>query len=698
MISKKIKIFTSALILISALLFLFAFSDRIIGKKEELSLDIMMNSLKAAHYSPLNVDDSLSSKIFNLYIKRLDYSKKFFTQQDINALSPYKYQLDDEIKNDSFEFFKKATDIINKRVSDAEKYYKEALAMPFDLEKSENIETDPEKQKFAATESELKEEWRKAMKYQTMYKLAELQEVQENDKSKSDTAKKTFSELEKKAREKILSNNDDYFKRLKKLDATERFSVFLNAIANIYDPHTEFFPPKEKKQFDIIMTGQLEGIGAQLQEKDGYIKVSNIVPGSASWKQGQLKAGDIILKVAQGDKEPVDVVEMSLDNAVELIRGKKGTEVRLTVKKSDATIIVIPIIRDVVILEETFAQSFIVKNKKTIGYIKLPSFYSDFNGTGAHRSAVDVKKEVLKLKAEGVKGIILDLRDNGGGSLQDAVDMAGLFIPYGPIVQVKSNTGAPGILQDSDPQTIYDGPFIIMVNYNSASASEIVAAAMQDYNRAVIVGTPSTFGKGTVQLFLKLDDYLLPDFDTLKPLGDLKITFQKFYRINGGATQLKGVIPDIILPDVYNYIETGEKDQDFPMIWDEIQPANYQKWNKLDNKDKLQKNSEARVKENPVFSLVQQKALELKAQKDKTTHTLNYTNYIIERKQDKEKNKNYEEAVKKEIPKFYIENLNSDLQNMKTDSIKITRNKEWIKNLKKDFYLYEVSNIIDDMK
>ncbi|HEY0029208.1 MAG TPA: S41 family peptidase, partial [Bacteroidia bacterium] len=538
------------LFLIPAAALAFISATYIVQSDKEEAIDqILMQSLNSVHYSPMEVNNDFSKKVFKLYMERLDYNKKFLIQSDVDELKKMEEQIDEDINKGSFTFFDKSFDIINKRVEEAKVYYTDILAKPFDFTNDENLQLDAEKTAYAKDKNGLKEEWRKSLKYQTLARMVEMMDNQEKAKEKSDTVKlKSRTELEADARKKILKSNDDYFKRLKEFDRNDRIAIYFNSIAGVYDPHTEFFAPKDKANFDIGMSGQLEGIGAQLQEKDGYIKVSNIVPGSASYKQGQLKAGDLILKVAQGAGEPVDVVDMRMDDAVLLIRGKKGTEVRLTVKKPDGNIIVIPIIRDIVVLEDSYAQSVIIKGKKNIGYIKLPSFYADFSGKGGRSCAKDIKKELEKLKAEHVDGIILDLRYNGGGSLPDVVDMAGLFIDKGPVCQVKQKAALAQVLEDRDAGVVYDGPLTVMVNSNSASASEIMAAAIQDYHRGVIVGTsPSSFGKGTVQRFFNLDDYLPPAYANLKPLGEVKITTQKFYRINGGATQLKGVVPDIVL-------------------------------------------------------------------------------------------------------------------------------------------------------
>ncbi len=678
----------------------YTFKSSVQSDKDVAIDQILMQSLNNVHYSPLTVNDEFGEKVFKLYLQRLDYNKKFLLQGDVDDLKKMQHNIDDEITNGKFTFFDKSYDIITKRVDDAQAYYKEVLDKPFDFSKDEDLQLDEEKLPFAKNPAELKEAWRKSLKYQTLAKVVEMTDAQDKAHEKSDTVKlKTKEQIEIEARKKVLKSNDDYFKRIREFDRNDRLSVYFNSITGIYDPHTEFFPPKDKANFDISMSGQLEGIGAQLQEKDGYTKVTSIVPGSASWKQGQLKAGDIILKVAQGATEPVDIVDMRLDDVVQLVRGKKGTEVRLTVKKTDESIVVIPLIRDIVVLEDSYAQSVILKGKKNIGYIKLPSFYADFNGTGGRSCSKDVKKELEKLKAENVDGIILDLRYNGGGSLPDVVDMTGLFIDKGPIVQVKQKNTSAQILEDKDPSVVYDGPLVVMVNSNSASASEIMAAAIQDYKRGVIVGTsPASFGKGTVQRFYDLDDYLPAQYNNIKPLGQVKITTQKFYRINGGATQLKGVIPDIVLPDPYYLLDQGEKEQDYPMAWDEITPAKYVAWNPTYSVEKLKANSEARVKTNPGFEILDEAAKRLKKQKDNTIVSLNYDKYVAEQKKYKEEAKQMDQ-LDKEIPGVEVMSLKADIATTDpTDTVKVTKNKEFFKTIKKDLYLNETVSIIDEMK
>ncbi|PRY11604.1 carboxyl-terminal processing protease [Pontibacter ummariensis] len=686
-----------AVVLLTGSFILYGVNDTPEGKNQIL-LKALMQGLSTGHYQPEKIDDSFSRKVYDLYLERLDFNKKFLLASDVAKLNKYQTALDDQLRQGSLEFFDVSADLIEQRVKESEAFYKEILAKPFDFTKNEEIELDGEKLTFAKDKAALKEAWRKQLKYQTLSRLADMQKEQEKAIANGeDVEKKSFEQMEQEAREKLMKTYDDLYRRLSETTREDRRATFINAITNVYDPHTSYFPPKDKENFDIQFTGRLEGIGASLQEKDGQIKVMEIVPGSPSYKQGDLKPGDVIKKVAQGTEEPVLVEGMRLDDAIQLIRGKKGTEVRLTVKKPDGTSEVIPIVRDVIELADTYAQSAIINDEQKIGYIKLPGFYADFENKDGRFSGADVKKEIEKLKAAGVEGLVLDLRNNGGGSLSDAIEMAGLFIDKGPVVQVKTASGKAVVLEDRDPQVQYEGPLVVLVNSNSASASEILAAALQDYNRAVIVGTP-TYGKGTVQQFFELDQALPAQFNTYKPFGALKLTTQKFYRINGGTTQLRGVTPDIILPDAYSYMEFGEKEQEYPLPFDEIAPAKYKPLSQeYLNIAQVQASSKNRIANNKSFQLVEESAQRLKKQSDNTVRSLQLEKYLAEERKAEAEAKRFEEA-QEEVPVLDVARLQQDLNALNGDTAKVARSKEFTKSLKKDIYVEEAVSIIKDLK
>lgn len=675
------------------------------GKKDKVILETMMRILRQTHYDPTDLDDDFSHNAFAMWMERNDYNKKIFLQSDYDELKArYHDSIDDHVKSQNFGLFERSVDILNKRIHEDSVIVNEILAKPFDFNVKESVELDPEKLTYAKDDAERRENWRKYLKYMTMVRFADIQKSNKKDveNKKSGVSLKSDADIETEAREKVKKVENEIFARLAKVDRQDRMAIYLNVVTATYDPHTEFFPPADKENFDISMSGQLQGIGATLQEKDGYIKVTSIVPGSPSWKDGRLKPEDKILKVGQGDKEPVDVVGMRLDDAIKMIRGKKGTEVRLTVEKPDGSVIEIALIRDIIVLEDTYAQSAIIdQGKNKVGYIKLPTFYADFTPgkTSGRACADDIRKELEKLKAEKVSGVILDLRDNGGGSLIEVIKMVGLFIPQGPVVQVKTRAGATNPYDDQDGGRVtYDGPLVVMINENSASASEIFAAAIQDYKRGVIVGTYSrSFGKGTVQNFFDLDDNMIKGDNEMKPLGSVKVTIQKFYRINGGSTQLKGVTPDIQLPGYYSLIEYGEQDLDNPMEWDQVPVLKYDTWKNAPDYGKLQKASASRVAANPVFALVNTKSQQLKRERDITMESLLLSDYLANQKKLEEENKQFK-ALEEPVKNLNATTLKEDQAVMAGDSAKIARKDAFLKNLKKDIWVNECATITKEMK
>jgi carboxyl-terminal processing protease len=679
--------------------------------KESVLLQAINNALTSLHYSPQAMSDEFSKKTYKVYLDRADAGRRFFTQQDIDQLKPFETQIDEQFKSSDFTFFNKSVELLDKGIAKAEGFYQKALETPIDFTKNEKVELDGDKKPYAKDDAELADMWRRMIKYEVMTRL--VNKLEDKEKGKDAVKDKSEADLQKAALAEVTKQYNDYFKRIKKLKRNERLSTYLNSAINVFDPHSEYFEPVDKQNFDIGMSGRLIGIGARLQTdaESDFTKVSEVTIGGPAHKQGELKDGDLIMKVAQADKEPVDVAGMDINEVVSMIRGKLATEVRLTVKaKSDGKVKIISIIREEIIIDEGFAKSLIIQadqNADRIGYIKLPKFYADFENENGHRCAEDVKVEIEKLKKSNVKGIVLDLRNNGGGSLADVVTMSGFFVEEGPMVQVKGRFEKPDVMNDNDPSVQYAGPLVIMVNEFSASASEIMAAAMQDYGRAVIVGTP-TYGKGTVQRFFSLDRAVsrggnssLVDKDgkPLGALGDLKVTIQKFFRVNGGSTQLKGVTPDIILPDSYMEVPVGERDNEHPMAWTQINPAKYgQGVVDLKKLPQIVASSQKRIEKNPTFAAYKENAHRMKLQRDNSEYPLNIKEYrALEAKRDAEVEK-FKAAIKP-IESLVAENIADDLASLNAgkDSSKIIRNREWLKDVKKDAHLYETLLVVRDL-
>ncbi len=591
------------------------------------------------HYSGKAIDDSLSRAAFNLYVKQLDYQKRFLLEHEVAQLRDYELAIDDEIRAGRIELVPLAEALMRKGIGRAERLVKEILAKPFDFNVVEDYETDPDKLSFCRTEGELKERWRKELKYRVLSRYLTLME-DAGIASLGEVPKAKQIEFEQQAREKITKQHGDYFNRMNHETSQDQYDRYLNAFARAFDPHTGYMPPQSKEDFDISMRGSLEGIGATLRDDEGVIKVVKVIPGSAADRQGQLQADDIIVAVAQGAGEPVDISDMRLRDAVDLIRGKKGSEVRLTVKRAGHKPFVVAIIRDVVMIEESFVKSAVIDDpaaNQRYGYIKIPSFYRDFeemrDGKTGRNSTDDVKAALNLLKRQRISALILDLRNNGGGALTDAVGVAGLFLEKGPVVQVRSSGGGTKVLEDDNQDIEYRGPMVVLVNQFSASASEIVAGALQDYRRAVIVGSDHTHGKGTVQVIMNLDDALtLRNMSKYQPLGALRLTTQKFYRISGDSTQFRGVVPDIILPDRQQSNKFGERYLDYSLPWDAIPAANYKVWSDgASDLTWLKNRSSARVKESQEFNKIRQVAQTLAERMANTRQSLQISTVFKER-------------------------------------------------------------------
>jgi len=674
----------------------FGFKSEPASKYEKIITSIA-SLLENGHFSPKKIDDVFSKEVFKRYLNDIDPDKDILLQSDVNDLKKFETKIDDELHGSKLEFVSTLNGIYNQRIQEASVIYKDLLSKPFDFTKDETTVLDGDKLPFPKNEADRKEQWRKRLKYMTLERYADALDLREKNKDKKDFVVKADSTLERESRDLVrVAMNRNFNKLTTKFTEEEKFNMYINTIASTMDPHTSFFPPVEKRAFDESLSGRFYGIGAQLSEADGVIKIVSVITGSPAWKSGDIKANDVILKVAQGASEPVDIAGFETQDAVKLIRGKKGTEVRLTLKKVDGSIKVVPIIRDEIVQEESYARSAVVqKNGKKIGYIYLPEFYVDFSGAGGPSCSRDVAIELQKLKAEQVDGIVMDLRGNPGGSLPDVVKMVGLFVDEGPVVQVKDKDGQPSVLRDTEKGALYDGPLAVMINEGSASASEIFAAAIQDYKRGIIIGTPS-YGKGTVQRSVGIDKNI-GLFVPQTELGSMHLTIQKFYRINGGSTQLKGVTPDVILPDVYQFQKIGEKDSPDPLPWDEIAKATYKPFEYASNLVIVDSAAQRRVRENASFATIRTDALWLSTQSDLAAN-LNLSKYQANQKTLKETVKQLGSLVSMQKDSLNISFMKADNEKISGyDKDKGDRYRNWLKSLQKDIYLDEAITTVGDI-
>ncbi|SEK79480.1 carboxyl-terminal processing protease [Maribacter orientalis] len=668
--------------------------------KDKLLLDLITYVLEKGHYEPKVLNDEFSVNVFEDFIDVIDPTKRYFVASDIAEFEKYKYQIDDEIKNTDITFFNVVYERLMQRMSDAKDIYKEVLATPFDYSENESISIKYDEEPFAANRDELKERWRKQLKYATLgtydSKIVHMDNKDLEVTDEHDHAAHTPKEAESESRKSTETTLDEFFDFINDLERKDWFVQYINTIVDEFDPHTFYFAPEEKEKFDTSMSGKFEGIGARLQKKAEGAKIVEIISGGPVWRDQRLEVGDEIIKVGQNGQEPINIVGMRLDDAIKLIKGAQGTIVDLTVRKVDGSLDVVSLTRDVVELEESYAKSAtIIRGQDKFGIINLPKFYVDFNDYSERNAATDVAKEVERLKEEGVEGLILDLRDNGGGSLKTVVEMAGLFIKDGPIVQVQSKDKGKDVYDDKDERIQWDGPLVILVNELSASASEILAAAMQDYKRAIVIGSKQTFGKGTVQNVIPLNNMLRSNEHG--DLGAIKITTQKFYRINGGSTQLEGVKSDIVVPDRYSYIDLGERDQSNPLGWDKISPADYKPWDGYINYEKTIADSEKRMQTSQQIKLIEENAKWLKAEQDETEISLNFDTYKEEKEKDKEQS-DYFKRLTDYDSKLTFKSLGYEEQLFTKDSVLREKRNRWHKNLAKDVYVEEAVNVLEDLK
>jgi len=657
--------------------------------------------LEQGHYSPKAIDDNFSKQVLKKFIEDLDGEKNIFLQSDIDGFKKYDSKIDDEIHGAELISFFTISGVYINRLKETAGLYSDILAKPFDFTKDEDVMLDREKMNNPKNEAERKEIWRKRLKFLVLDRYSQSLETREKNKDSANFKVKADSTLEREAREAVKKQMDRYFStKINRENNDENFSTFVNAITGTMDPHTNYFAPVDKRTFDEGMKGSFYGIGAVLKEDDGKIKIGSLVSGGPAWKGGILKVEDEILKVAQGNEEPVDVTGYSVPDAVKIIRGaKKGSEVKLTVRRADGAITIISILRDEIKLDDTFAKSAIINGDHKVGYIYLPEFYVDFADPKGAKCSEDVAREIQKLKAENVEGIIMDLRGNGGGSLPEVVKMVGLFIEDGPVCVVKGrDEDKPYQWKDKDKSVLYTGPLTVMVDEFSASASEIFAAAIQDYKRGIVIGSTSTFGKGTVQRNIPLNpesENVMFSNKEVEDLGSVKLTLQKFYRVNGGATQLKGVTPDIVIPDRYENLKFREKDNTASLPWDEITRAEYKPWTSTISNDVVVKYSDAEIAKNATFNKIKESIDWLEKYNDRA-YPLNLAKYRQEQKELKAKQKELENLFKlnKEMS---VKNIEADMSVINAAKEKVDKNTAWLKRVSGDIYIDETVKVMNNM-
>ena len=665
------------------------------------------NTLSYLHYSPKPINDAYSADVFDKYLEMMDPAKKFLLQSDVDEFTKHKTKLDDYLNRGDISFFNLTVDRLNARTKEVEKLSQDILSKPINFDENEELILEPKLKAYPKNQEELRNEWKKFIKYNILQEIETLNAKEQTQKEKKDSVNKfklkdtiklqilTPQQKQAKATDEVKDLLTSMFKRYDKRKKMDWFSVYMNAYTEVFDPHTNYFSPQDKEDFDVSFKGKVIGIGATIQESKGKIKIGTLVVGAPAWKSKQISEGDEILKVkSKKDEEPINVTGMLVDEAVRFIRGEKGTEVVLTLRKKDGSIKEVKMIREEVAIEDTFARSIIVNspNGKKYGFINLPGFNADFEDAKGRNASDDIKAELIKLKAQNVEGIILDLRNNGGGSLTEVVDIMGLFMKNGPVVQVKDGNGKIQVLKNKQNDPIWTGPLVIMQNELSASASEILAGAMQDYGRAVIVGSPQSFGKGTVQTFVELNRFL----NTSDDFGALKLTIQKFYRVNGKSTQLKGVDSDIPMKDIFTYEEIGERYDNYALPWDQVSTSGFTPLNTL-NMSNLVNNSAKRLIQNKNYQLLLESA-QWKEKLDKEEKvTLNLKEFESLMKARKEQIEKFKSLIK------FNNGLNFTLhadeaKRGKTDEVFAKKSENWLKNLKRDIYLQETVNIISEMK
>ena len=677
----------------------FVSKDFDASDKDSLIIQLITYVLDQAHYLDKDINDDFSEKVFDTFLENLDPYKRYFYASDIYEFSKYKHSIDDAFKNPNLDFFDLVHERYSSRMLESEKIFNDILSKPFDFSKDEICECDFEVLDYVQTKDELYDRWRKLLK---IYVIENYHNEIEDDLRKQEEDPyfklRKLDLIEKETRDALNETMNQNFRFIsEEMQRSDWFSVYINSFVSQYDPNTSYLDPESKDRFDVDMSGNYAGIGARLQKKIDKVEITEVISGGPAWRDNILEKGDAILKVRQDDEEePVSILNMRLSEAVKLIKGKKGTRVHLTIKKVDGSISEVSVKRDIVLLEETYIKSSIVeKGNNNFGIINIPKFYIDFDNQSNRDAAKDLRTEIERLKEQGVQGLVIDLRNNGGGALKTVVEMAGMFIKNGPVVQVKYFDKEKQVLSDRDRSILWTGPLVILVNEGSASASEILAAAMQDYKRAIIIGGNQTWGKGTVQNVFPLNRMVRGN--TNGDLGALRYTTQKYYRINGGSVQLEGVKSDINVPYRYKYLDFGEKDSENPLQWDEIDQVEYATWDSNFNFDEAIRKSKKRMADNKYLKLVDENAKWIKSVRDDKLINLNYDKFKLELDENSSKTEKFK-ALNDFSMDYNFKSLPYELDLIKNDSVLGLKRSRWHKSLNKDFYIDEALNVLSDLR
>ena len=667
--------------------------------KDGLVIQLITYVLDQAHYLDKEIDDNFSEEVFETFIENIDPYKRYFYASDYKDFSKYKFSIDDSFKNPDLTFFNLVHDRFIKRISETKLIYKKILSTPFNFTKEEQFNLDIDEMEYVNNETELHDRWRRLLK---IYVIENYHDEIKDDQRKLEKDPKfsirSNAEIEETVRLDLSETMDESYRVLQEeLQRQDWFSIYINSFVSQYDPNTSYLDPDSRDRFDVDISGNYAGIGAMLRKKIDKVEITEIISGGPAWRDNSLEKGDAILKVRQeNEDEALSILGMRLSEAVKLIKGKKGTNVYLTVKKVDGNVSEISIKRDIVLLEETYIKSSIVsKSDLKYGVINIPKFYIDFDNQSNRDAAKDLRLEINRLKEEGVKGLVIDLRNNGGGSLKTVVDMAGMFIKSGPVVQVKYFDKEKQILSDRDRSILWNGPLVILVNEGSASASEILAAAMQDYKRAIVIGGNQTWGKGTVQVVFPLNKMVRGN--TNGDLGALRYTTQKYYRINGGSVQLEGVKSDINVPYRYKYLDFGEKDSDNPMQWDEIGKADYSTWQSNFDFDQAIEKSKIRMENNNYLKLVDENAKWIKSVRDNKIVNLNYDDFKEEIKKNSLETEKFK-SLNEYSMDYTFNSLPYEINLISGDSVLGMKRDRWHKSLSKDIYIEEALNVLSDLR